>query len=186
MQVQLQATLVWDSNDFGEETLSGKGTTHNTNGIIIQKMIPCNEPTPDHQCLQKTRKRSLDPPSTNLETYIRGKRTGPEHFGKEVELNRDTHNLTRKSVQKLDGAYFLMKTAVHGKVLPSWTGFNTVIRRDPIPPPTNIGYLPVIDASPTEFGTVKTILKRSTEIADRLQLQEIVLVFDQAIYAKAQ
>ncbi len=166
--------------------MSGKGTTHNTNGIIIQKMIPCNEPTPDHQCLQKTRKRSLDPPSTNLETYIRGKRTGPEHFGKEVELNRDTHNLTRKSVQKLDGAYFLMKTAVHGKVLPSWTGFNTVIRRDPIPPPTNIGYLPVIDASPTEFGTVKTILKRSTEIADRLQLQEIVLVFDQAIYAKAQ
>ena len=30
-------TLVWDNNDFGEETLSGKGTTHNANGIIIQK-----------------------------------------------------------------------------------------------------------------------------------------------------
>ena len=28
--------LVWDNNDFGEETLSGKGTTHNTNGIIFQ------------------------------------------------------------------------------------------------------------------------------------------------------
>ena len=28
--------LAWDNNDFGEETLSGKGTTHNTNGIIVQ------------------------------------------------------------------------------------------------------------------------------------------------------
>ena len=32
----LYTTLVWDNNDFGEETLSGKGTTHNTNGIAIQ------------------------------------------------------------------------------------------------------------------------------------------------------
>lgn len=33
---EISVTLVWDNNDFGEETLSGKGTTHNTNGIIIQ------------------------------------------------------------------------------------------------------------------------------------------------------
>ena len=79
-----------------------------------------------------------------------------------------------------------MKTAVHGEVLPGWTGFNTLIHRGALPPPTNIGYLPVIDSSPTELGTVETILKRSTEIANKLELQEIVLVFDQAIYAKAQ
>ncbi|GBM65008.1 hypothetical protein AVEN_68935-1 [Araneus ventricosus] len=29
-------TLVWDNSDFGEETLSGGGTTHCTNGIILQ------------------------------------------------------------------------------------------------------------------------------------------------------
>ncbi|KAG8182862.1 hypothetical protein JTE90_002278 [Oedothorax gibbosus] len=29
-------TLVWDNNDFCEETLYGSGTTHNTNGIILQ------------------------------------------------------------------------------------------------------------------------------------------------------
>lgn len=123
-------------------------------------MISCDEPTPDNQCLQKTRKRSLDPPSTHLETYIRGKRTGPEHFGKEVELELETHIHAMKAAQTLNGAYFLMKTAVHGKVLPGWTGFNTLIHRGPIPPPTNIGYLPVIDSSPTELGTVETILKR--------------------------
>ncbi|KAG8181584.1 hypothetical protein JTE90_017333 [Oedothorax gibbosus] len=27
---------VWDNNDFCEETLSGSGTTHNKNGIILQ------------------------------------------------------------------------------------------------------------------------------------------------------
>ncbi|KAJ4940926.1 hypothetical protein JOQ06_027216 [Pogonophryne albipinna] len=44
----------------------------------------------------------------------------------------------------------------------------------------------VIEASPTEMSTVNTILKRSVQIADQLELDHIVLVFDQAIYAKAQ
>lgn len=79
-----------------------------------------------------------------------------------------------------------MKTAVHEKVLPGWTGFNTLIQEGQIPAPNSIGYLPVIDASPTDLATVETTLKSSTEIADKLELQEAVLVFDQAIYAKAQ
>ena len=32
----IPTTVVWDNNDFTEETLSGKGTTHVANGIIIQ------------------------------------------------------------------------------------------------------------------------------------------------------
>ena len=55
-----------------------------------------------------------------------------------------------------------------------------------IPPQSSIGYLPVIDASPTDLNTVHTILTRSIEIADKLALKEIVLVMDQAIYSKAQ
>ena len=39
IRVELPATLVWDKNDFGAETLSGKGTTHNTNSIIIQQAM---------------------------------------------------------------------------------------------------------------------------------------------------
>ena len=30
-------TIVWDNNDFNNKTVSGKGTTHIANGIIIQK-----------------------------------------------------------------------------------------------------------------------------------------------------
>lgn len=43
--VQVQATLVWDNNDFGEETLSGKGTTHDTNGTVIHRPITCGVST---------------------------------------------------------------------------------------------------------------------------------------------
>lgn len=80
-----------------------------------------------------------------------------------------------------------MKTQeVHGSVLPGWTGHNTLLQRGTILQQSNIGYLPVIDASPTDLDTVHTILTRSSEIADKLELNEIVLVMDQAIYAKAQ
>ena len=37
IQTETFTQLAWDINDFREETLSGKGTTHNTNGIIVQK-----------------------------------------------------------------------------------------------------------------------------------------------------
>ena len=58
-------------------------------------------------------------------------------------------------------------------------------RRD-IPAQSKVGYLPVIDALPTEFSTVKEILKHSEEIGDKLNLKYICLVFDEAIYAKVQ
>ena len=44
----------------------------------------------------------------------------------------------------------------------------------------------VIDASPTELATVKEILNRSEEIADKLNLRRIFWVFDEAIFAKVQ
>ena len=46
--------------------------------------------------------------------------------------------------------------------------------------------MPVIDASPTELATVKEILNRTEEIADKLNLRHIFLVFDEAIFAKVQ
>ena len=33
------ASFVWDNNDICEETLTGSGATHVTNGIIIQHMV---------------------------------------------------------------------------------------------------------------------------------------------------
>ena len=60
LQNKVFTTLVWDNNDFGEETLTGKGTTHNTNGIAIQHE-PGNQEQPAAPAVtvKKTRERSI-------------------------------------------------------------------------------------------------------------------------------
>ena len=79
---------------------------------------------------------------------------------------------------QLDLAYFTDGT------LPSWTGFNQLLSKVEVPSKSVIGYLPIIDISPTEMDTILNILKQSVDIADKLKLGTIVLVMDQAIYAQ--
>lgn len=87
----------------------------------------------------------------------------------------------------LDLAYVLIRMVPSDtSVLPGWTGFNTLRHKDSIPNISRVGYLPVIDASPTEYSTINTILQRSEAITDKLQLQYATLVFDEAVYAKVQ
>lgn len=47
------------------------------------------------------------------------------------------------------------------------------------------GYLPTINAPATNMSTVYQVLMKSLYIKDTLNLQGIVVVFDQALYAKA-
>lgn len=51
---------------------------------------------------------------------------------------------------------------------------------------SRIGYLPVIERSPTQYTTVYTVFTKSLDIAARLDLEYVVIVFDEAIYANAQ
>mgnify|MGYP002803380803 FL=1 len=71
------------------------------------------------------------------------------------------------------------------QLLPGWTGFNTQLAENPICI-SKIGYLPVVDAPVTDFATIYAILRRSLDIANKLQLQYAVLVFDEAVFAKVQ
>ena len=65
-----------------------------------------------------------------------------------------------------------------------WTGFNIVIRKDLTVRKDKIGYLPTINAPATEMTTVHEILRQSVLICNNLGLSKIVVMFDQAIYAK--
>ena len=92
-----------------------------------------------------------------------------------------------KNGKQTDAAYYFTKLAtVENQLLPAWTGFNIQLKGNDIPPLTNIAYLPVIDASPVEMATIKTILDRSISIADELGLENMDIVADQAIYCKLQ
>ena len=61
-----------------------------------------------------------------------------------------------------------------------------MIHKDDNPPLSVVRYCPMIDASPTELSTVYTLLKHSIAMADEIRQEDVVIVMDQAIYAKAQ
>lgn len=181
-------TLVWDNCDFGEETLSGAGTTHVTNGIILQWETKKNG---DHvevsPCLpfKKGRIKTMIPPTSIIVPYINVKR-GPTNIKLIDESLEEKLISLQKPYRMLDDAFYLTKLCTSESSLPGWTGFNTQLSSTKSIPITKIGYLPVLDGNPSDISTVNSILLKSLEIADELQLPCIVLVMDEAIYSKAQ
>ena len=51
--------LVWDNNDFREDTLSGKNTTHCTTGIVIQPAVATCALPPKPTETKPSKRRSL-------------------------------------------------------------------------------------------------------------------------------
>ena len=172
--------LVYDNIDFQEDI---KEQTHVTNGIITQKITNENPTSSNRTVRIKKSQRSLQVPQSDMLLFTIGTRKTP-HF---LDLDKTTTTSSREMAQKLDLAYVLLKMfPSDDTVLPGWTGFNTILCQEDKPEVSRIGYLPVIDAPPTEYATINTVLKRSEEIADKLQLRYVTLVFDEAVYAKIQ
>ena len=109
IQLGVPATLVWDNNDFGEETLSGKGTTHNINGTILQMQNSINATPGKTTSKQRTCKRSLEPPLPDIASYRRGQRKGPEPYRADVQLELEDHIHVQNNARQLDSAYFFTK-----------------------------------------------------------------------------
>lgn len=104
-----------------------------------------------------------------------------------VPLQADTYKLNTVSAVQTELAYVFVKSIDAERcTIPSWTGLHTLLQGDGTLQKSALYYLPVIEASPTEMSTVNTILKRSVQIYNQLELDHIVLVFEKAIYAKAQ
>ena len=97
IQTGIHTTLVWDNNDFGQETLSGKGTMHNTNGIAVQHS-QCQLPVTVAQApstveaktstveAKKTKQRSLVAPDEDIIMFVGEKKSSPEAFSADIEL----------------------------------------------------------------------------------------------------
>ena len=67
----------------------------------------------------------------------------------------------------------------------AWTGFNILVREHIEVSKDTVGYLPTINAPATEMSTVQEILRQSCTIQATLELQNIPVVLDQALFAKA-
>ena len=70
-------------------------------------------------------------------------------------------------------------------LVPGWTGFNIRVRDRVVVVESTTSYLDTIDSPATDLKTAYEVLSRGCEIKDRLQLNDVVCVFDQAFYAKA-
>ncbi len=66
-------TIYWDNNDICEETLSVEGTTHCTNGIVVQRIpydIPSPEDRPQRLAVPNCNVRSIAMPLFQEIEYI--------------------------------------------------------------------------------------------------------------------
>ena len=86
--------------------------------------------------------------------------------------------------QPLEDSLFALSVE-HPQVVPAWTAFNIKIIEGRGLRESCVGYCPVIEASPTELPTVYSLLQRSLQMADQLGQRDMIIVFDQAIYAQA-
>ena len=180
-------TLAWDNDDFLEGTRSGKGTTHITGGIIIQREQSTSIELEKRDSIPRS--RSIPAPSKEINPYFLGKRKtiNLNNAMQNKEIEEEHYVLPQIDAKKKDLAFCLCRYLGRSSTIPNWTGFNTklTVNRN-IPTQSKLGYLPVIDASPTELSTVNEILSRSEEIANKLDVKYMCLVFDEAIYAKIQ
>ena len=180
--------LVYDNIDFGEEISK---QTHVTNGIIVQrKSVQKQISSADQPILIKKTQWTVAMPATDIPPYSIGVKKTPKFQCVELDpesLELKVNSDSTETAYKLDLAYILIKhiCAATEEVLPGWAGFNTLLCKD-VPDLSRVGYLPIINAWPTEYATINAILERSKEIADKLELKYTVLVFDEAVYAKVQ
>ncbi|ESO90890.1 hypothetical protein LOTGIDRAFT_163777 [Lottia gigantea] len=165
---KLNTVLVWDNIDFSEETTSGHGTTHHTNGIAIQCSSDMVTEALERQTLPRI-PRPFSKAATHIVPYQPKRREGTPPFDIRKDVFEKSFYISYHYIQHLkDLAFVIMRyTGDTDSNLPGWTGFNTKCFPTESLVKTNIAYLPMIEASPKEMNTVDTILCRSSEMADK-------------------
>ena len=174
-------TLAWDNIDNCEETLTGEGTSHRVNGIVIQHIVEGPRAFNVDEFIAHTRQRSLKSVDLPLPRYTTVQRVGPV-TGPIADCVDDAS----KAASFRSNLLWMVSrvSAAKTQSVPSWTGFNIRIRSDHNVTADNVVYLSPIDGPASSMATVWELLTRSVQIQKELSLPSIVCVFDQALYAK--
>ena len=128
-------TLAWDNIDCLEETLSGEGTSHRVNGIAVQAVHFGLKFHP-HQYLQWSNPKR-EAYNANLPIYNAGY--------VEVTSTQIMENARKKNL------LWLLAHLHSGEdqTIPSWTGFNILVRNEHVVAKDSVGYLPTINVPAT-------------------------------------
>ena len=112
-QEKVPGILCWDNNDIQEETYSGKGTTHCTNGIVIQRKVHgCNSKPGTSTSIQpptRRKRRTLTPVQVQgyITPYIPQKRKSPPAMKIDDGNLRNPDMINHRSAQIKDFGWFL-------------------------------------------------------------------------------
>ena len=120
--------------------------------------------------------------------YYGGRRAGPgklphvENLGIRSSYCDKAKELLLRNLVWLE----VRKFETHPLLLvPGWRGFNIKVRDHVVVVKSTVSYLDTIDSPATDLKTAYEVLSRGCEIKDRLNLNAVVCVFDQAMYTKA-
>lgn len=108
------SVFVWDNNDIQEETLSGLGTTHCTNGIFVQKRVDSCEPQKLWQSFS-SRKRALKYISVDLMPYSSGRSQGSNPIQVNLQSLRENED-DHIGAKMKDFGWFLSRLQVRNSV----------------------------------------------------------------------
>ena len=185
LQKAVPTTLVYDNIDRLEETLSGSGTSHRVNGIGVQEGLVGPLFQRPVQDIPKSKRRSLEFTTHILPSYISGQRPQPPEL-QNIRFESEEEKTERLIARRKDLLWITSRIQKSiEKVVPSWTGFNIVVRKDKMQVKDRVGYLPSINSPATSMSTIHEMLVQAIKVKNELELSGIVLVCDQAIYAKA-
>ena len=183
LQPTVFTNVAWDNIDRLEETLTGEGTSHRVNGIAVQAVVyGPHLPKPALPPVEKTRQRTITVEPTELEPYIAGKRLGPHP----LPATASSEDCLSASTSKMKNLLWVIERQINkeNQTIASWTGFNIQCRGDVETKKDILCYLPTINSPATQMNTILEIVKKTEDIRVELQLPTIVLVADQAVYAK--
>ena len=94
----IPTTVVWDNIDRTEKTLSGGGTSHRVNGIIVQPQVPTVAGPPCANVDVKAKKRSIDAETSMIPPYNGGEMVGPQHkMAMDVDTNKEVETARMKN-----------------------------------------------------------------------------------------
>ncbi|XP_035856522.1 uncharacterized protein LOC118494938 [Sander lucioperca] len=184
--LQMEQEYIIQSIFCNKEKFVKGSKSHRVNGIVVQtNFYGPHLSRADLPHIEKLKQRSVTIEDRGLEVYVAGARVGPQPLTTREHCIQETKEAALLARKKTMVWALARQTDPENQTIPSWTGFN-ISTRDQEPISQDIvGYLPTINSPGTELNTVFEILKQSELIKKELHLETIVVVMDQALYAKA-
>ena len=148
---------------------TGKGTTHCTNGIVVQrKPHTCALPPIAATNRVPSKKRSVNFVASDVSHFTSSFCQGPGQLN--IDVNKLFQTQFSINSQLIDFGWRLCRQfyqnglfdvqADQPQVIRAWSAFNTLLQDSKGLRECSIGYCDVIDASPTELPTVYMVLER--------------------------